>query len=86
MPGDFVLAFQRDAYEALRTPETRAYSLDAALSGNLEGSCNAVKDSVLLGLPPTRFLESQSSLRILRATVARLHQRASAIRPPFPAG
>ena len=60
------VAFQRDAWNHLRSDGDPAYSLDAARRGRLRGSLGEGPGVPLFGVPPTRFLgPSRKALRRL---------------------
>lgn len=71
--GLFV-AFQKDAYESVRSPDAPAYSLEAAKAHTLESRYLQNPAISLLVAPPTRFWTGQSirqGLRGLRMEIER---------------
>lgn len=66
-----VIAFQRDAYEALRLPTDTPYSVRTASMGLLEARCKFDPDVLLLGGTPTRLMQSSTA----RAALSRVKHR-----------
>lgn len=60
-----ILAFQKDAYESLRSVESTEYSLQRALSGQLSGRYKNREEIRLFGAPPTRFMNSHKARAVL---------------------
>jgi hypothetical protein len=53
--GGAVIAFQKDAWEALRCERSAAYSIKEAKAGNLRGRLIDAPEIPLYGVPPTRL-------------------------------
>jgi hypothetical protein len=53
--GGAVIAFQKDAWEALRCERSPGYSIDEAKAGNLIGRLRDAPEIPLYGIPPTRL-------------------------------
>jgi len=70
--GAAVMAFQRDAYEGLRSKDTPAYALGSAKAGKLYGKCKYGADVLLVGAPPTRYLHSGKMQSVLAQLRVRL--------------
>jgi len=60
-----VVAFQRDAYEYLRDPLARPYSVAAARAGTLSCRLAAGQPVRLFAAPPTRFAHTQAFRDVL---------------------
>ncbi len=62
-----VVAFQRDAYEALRSFDSPQYSLKSSQSAELSGVCKKECGSnmFLAGSPPTRYAHTHGFCRVL---------------------
>lgn len=54
-PKGKVVAFQKDAWEGLRSDDDPEYSIDRAKSGELRGKLKEMPDVFLYGVPPTRL-------------------------------
>lgn len=65
--GGGVLAFQRDAYEAVRSSADPRYALTSAMAGALNGTYRHNPAVCVMGLPPTRHMYSAR----MRASLAR---------------
>lgn len=63
--GGGIIAFQRDAYEGIRTPDTPAYHIELAGRGELRGKCKLDPKKHLLGALPTRYLHSAKGKEVL---------------------
>ena len=57
--GGGIMAFQKDAYEGVRSPQSSPYSFDLAKNGKLCGEYKHDTRIHLVGTPPTRFLNSR---------------------------
>jgi len=55
-PGGVVVAFQKNAWEGLRSEGDPPYSIDLAKRGKLIGSLGGMPDIPLFGAPPTRLI------------------------------
>ena len=55
-PGGVAVAFQKNAWERLRSEGDPPYSIDLAKGGELKGSLAGIADVPLLGVPPTRLI------------------------------
>ena len=55
-PGGVAVAFQKNAWEGLRSEGDPPYSIDLAKEGKLIGSLGGMPDVPLLGVPPTRLI------------------------------
>ena len=55
-PGGAAVAFQRNAWEGLRSEDDPPYSIDLAKRGELKGSIADLPHIPLLGVPPTRLI------------------------------
>ena len=55
-PGGVAVAFQRNAWEGLRSENDPPYSIDLAKSGKLKGSLAGMANVPLFGVPPTRLI------------------------------
>jgi len=55
-PRGAAVAFQRNAWEGLRSEGDPPYSIDLARRGELKGSLTGMEDVPLLGVPPTRLV------------------------------
>ena len=53
--GGAVVAFQKEAWEGLRSEGDPAYNVGLAKQGKLKGSVSGVRGVPLYGLPPTRL-------------------------------
>ena len=60
-----VVAFQRDAYEYLRGPSSRPYSVAAARAGTLSCRLATSQAVQLFAAPPTRFAHTQAFRDVL---------------------
>ena len=56
-PGGVAVAFQRNAWEGLRSEGDPPYSIDLAKRGELKGSVADMPHIPLFGVPPTRLIE-----------------------------
>lgn len=63
--GGAVIAFQKDAYLAIKSLTSPDYNLEEAKEGRLIGNCQCNSEIRLFCLPPTRML--QGKLDLLRA-------------------
>lgn len=54
-----IIAFQKDAYNGVRSDDAPAYSQDLAMQGKLRGKYKKGQDIFLAGAPPTRFALSK---------------------------
>ena len=61
-PNGAVIAFQKDAYMALKSSTSPDYSIDRARGGDLIGSCQCDPCISLFCLPPTRLLYKETAL------------------------
>ena len=50
------VAFQKDAWEGLRSEHDPPYSINAAKEGTLRGRLRGMKNVTLYGVPPTRLV------------------------------
>lgn len=66
-----VIAFQKDAYDGIRSPADAPYSVRTALHSILEGRCKFDARIPLVCAPPTRLMRSVAA----RATLARIKAR-----------
>lgn len=66
-PNGAVIAFQRDAYEALRDPAGVPYEARAARQGTLRAELSAGIAVPLFGAPPTRLAHTTSFQAVLTA-------------------
>ncbi len=72
-PNGAVIAFQKEAYLAIKSSETPGYTLAKAKAAHLIGNCQCDSDIRLFCLPPTRLLQGYLDLlqdfrdRILKA-------------------
>ena len=66
-----VIAFQKDAYDGIRSPADAPYSVRTALHSILEGTCKFDARIPLVCAPPTRLMRSVAA----RATLARIKAR-----------
>ena len=55
-PGGVAVAFQKNAWEGLRSEGDPPYSIDLAKTGKLAGSLAGMTDIPLFGVPPTRLI------------------------------
>jgi hypothetical protein len=55
-PGGVAVAFQRNAWEGLKSEDDPSYSIDLARRGKLKGSLAGTTDVPLFGVPPTRLI------------------------------
>ena len=55
-PGGVAVAFQKNAWEGLRSEGAPPYSIDLAMKGELIGSLSGMSDVPLFGVPPTRLI------------------------------
>jgi hypothetical protein len=55
-PEGIAVAFQRNAWEGLRSENDPSYALDLAKRGELIGSLCGMQDVPLYGVPPTRLI------------------------------
>lgn len=55
-PGGAAVAFQKNAWEGLRSEGDPPYAIDLAKRGKLIGSLAGMRDVPLFGVPPTRLL------------------------------
>lgn len=69
--GGAVIAFQKDAYNALRHPETAEYSRDAAVASELESVFPYQENITVIASAPTRLLHGKQSKDFLRAMIER---------------
>lgn len=67
-----VIAFQKDAYNAVRGKNSPPYNLKYSLISPLSGSCKFNNAIPLLGVPPTRFLLGKTAKETLKKGVALL--------------
>ncbi len=61
-PNGAVIAFQKDAYVALKSSTSPDYALDKAMEGSLIGNCQCEPYVRLFCLPPTRLLQGKLAL------------------------
>ncbi len=54
-PNGIAVAFQKNAWNALRSPKDREYKLTLAKDGKLKGRLKEMTNVPLLGVPPTRL-------------------------------
>jgi len=54
-PAEVAATFQKDAWEALRSPQDPPYSLAKAKAGKLTGTLDVMPEVRLIGIPPTRL-------------------------------
>ncbi len=54
-PGGAVIAFQKDAWECLKSGDDPGYDLETARAGKLRGTLKDGSGMPLLGVPPTRL-------------------------------
>jgi hypothetical protein len=64
-PAGGIIAFQKDAYEGVRSQDSPAYSLDRAYQGLLMGKYKLDENIRLAGSPPTRMMRASRSMRVL---------------------
>jgi hypothetical protein len=55
-PGGVAVAFQKNAWEGLRSENDPPYSIDLAKRGKLIGSLVGMPGVLLYGVPPTRLI------------------------------
>jgi hypothetical protein len=58
--GGAMIAFQKDAYNGVRSPETPIYSSKQARQGALLGKYRDSENVLLVGSPPTRWMHSHT--------------------------
>ena len=63
-PNGIAVAFQKNAWNSLKSDEDISYSLKNANNGNLKGTLKDMPNTPLLGVPPTRL--SGPCSRVLR--------------------
>jgi hypothetical protein len=61
----YILAFQKDAYEGLRSADDPPYSLTQAKEGRLTGHCKFNTAVRVIGCPPTRLINSNQAKNLL---------------------
>jgi hypothetical protein len=54
--GGIAVAFQKNAWEGLRSEHDPPYSIIAAMEGKLRGHLRGMKNVPLYGVPPTRLI------------------------------
>ncbi len=54
-PGGAVVAFQKNAWDGLRSPNDPPYSINAAKAGKLRGTMSSMPDVPIYCTPPTRL-------------------------------
>lgn len=62
-----IIAFQKDAYNGVRSHDSPEYSLDLAMQGKLRGKYKGGQDILLAGAPPTRTALWKQGKEALRA-------------------
>lgn len=67
-PSGAVIAFQKDAYLAIKSPapESPEYTLEKAKAGSLVGKCQCDSNISLFCLPPTRLFYDKKVIGLLR--------------------
>lgn len=55
-----IIAFQRDAYERLRSKVSPVYSLEKAQAGDLQGRYTYNDKTLVVGMPPTRLAHTRN--------------------------
>ncbi len=65
-PNGAVIAFQKDAYLGIKSPDSPDYRLVQAKEGGLVGKCQCNFDIRLFGMPPTRPYYRNLSIRLLQ--------------------
>ena len=63
--GGAIIAFQKDAYNGVRSPDTPIYNSAQAGQSALLGKYQGSESVVLVGSPPTRLMHSHSTQTIL---------------------
>jgi hypothetical protein len=58
--GGAIIAFQKDAYNGVRSMDSPIYSSEQARQGALLGKYRDRKNVMLVGSPPTRWMHSQA--------------------------
>jgi hypothetical protein len=64
-----IVAFQRDAYEGIRSEDSLEYILERAKDFRLVGQYRKDPGLTVIGVPPTRFLSSRRSRQVLSLLV-----------------
>jgi hypothetical protein len=64
-PTGGILAFQKDAYNGVRSQDSPAYSRERANQGLLVGKYKLDENIRLAGSPPTRIMQSEKSKQVL---------------------
>lgn len=64
-PAGGIIAFQKDAYNGVRSQDSPAYSRDWANHGLLVGKYKLDENIRLAGSPPTRVMQSERSKQVL---------------------
>lgn len=64
-----ILAFQKDAYDNIKLPNTQTYSLQLAFHGALQSRSVFNPYIKLIGVPPTRLLYSHQTKALLQCVV-----------------
>ena len=75
--GGGIIAFQKDAYEGVRSSDTPPYSIELAKTGQLYGKCKHAPRILLVGAPPTRFLHGGKCRQALKDSKDYLVSRLS---------
>jgi hypothetical protein len=65
-PAGGIIAFQKDAYDGVRSQDSPAYSRDRANQGVLVGEYKLDENIRLAGSPPTRLMQSARSKWVLK--------------------
>jgi len=74
-PDGTVIAFHKEAYQAIKSSESPDYTFAKAKAGHLIGTCQCAPCVTLLCVPPTRLLLGH--LGLLRAFCDRIGRRAT---------